>query len=54
MKTKRGLQAWITGLKIYFWPPFLGVSKYWKVLVATAAINPAKLGAEPSISPLQT
>ena len=38
MKTKKGLQAWITGLKIYFWPPFLGVSKYWKVLVATAAM----------------
>ena len=38
MKPKKGLQAWITGLKIYFWPPFIGVSRYWKVLVATAAL----------------
>ena len=38
MKPKKGLQTWITGLKIYFWPPFIGVSRYWKVLVATAAL----------------
>ena len=38
MKPKRGLQAWITGVKIYFWPKFLGLSRYWKVLVATVAL----------------
>ena len=55
MKPKKGLQAWITGLKIYFWPPFIGVSRYWKVLVATyvvAAIRAApKLPDRPLITP---
>ena len=34
---KKGLQAWVTGVKIYFMPYFLGVKRYWKLLVATAA-----------------
>ena len=39
MKPKGGLQAWVTGFKIYFWPPYLGFSNYWKVLVATVAMG---------------
>ena len=37
MVPKKGLQAWVTGVKIYFMPYFLGVKRYWKLLVATAA-----------------
>ena len=39
IRPKKGLQAWVTGLKIYFWPPFLGFSNYWKVLIATVAMG---------------
>ena len=33
---KKGIQAWIAGVKIYFKPYFLGLKRYWKLLVATA------------------
>ena len=35
LRPKKGLQAWITGIKIYFLPTYLGVKKYWKLLAAT-------------------
>ena len=39
IKPKRGIKAWITGVKIYTLPSFLGIQKYWKLLVATAVIS---------------
>ena len=39
LRPKKGLQAWITGIKIYFLPTYLGVKKYWKLLAATACMG---------------
>ena len=43
IKPKRGIKAWIVGLKIYLLPTFLTVRKYWKLLSATAVISLAVL-----------
>ena len=39
IKPKKGIKAWITGMKIYLLPSFLGVRKYWKLLAATAVMS---------------
>ena len=39
LRPKKGLQAWITGIKIYFLPTYLGVKKYWRLLVATLCMS---------------